>query len=117
MRVYVPYGDEWYGYLVRRMAERPANLEFFLRAVATKKSQCSCSTERSGPLGDTVAVLGAGKMGEALLSGMLRAGRAADDLLVTARRPARAKDLAERYGVRAVTNAEAAAGPTRCCSP
>jgi proline dehydrogenase len=36
MRVYVPYGDEWYGYLVRRMAERPANLAFFLRAVATK---------------------------------------------------------------------------------
>ena len=32
MRVYVPYGDEWYGYLVRRMAERPANLVFFLRA-------------------------------------------------------------------------------------
>ena len=36
MRVYVPYGDEWYGYLVRRMAERPANLVFFLRALATK---------------------------------------------------------------------------------
>jgi proline dehydrogenase len=36
MRVYVPYGDEWYGYLVRRMAERPANLGFFLRSVATK---------------------------------------------------------------------------------
>jgi proline dehydrogenase len=36
MRVYVPYGDEWYGYLVRRMAEKPANLMFFLRAVATK---------------------------------------------------------------------------------
>jgi proline dehydrogenase len=36
MRVYVPYGDEWYGYLVRRMAERPANLAFFLRSVATK---------------------------------------------------------------------------------
>ncbi|MEP6761020.1 MAG: proline dehydrogenase family protein [Sporichthyaceae bacterium] len=36
MRVYLPYGDEWYGYLVRRMAERPANLAFFLRALATK---------------------------------------------------------------------------------
>ncbi len=36
MRVYVPFGDEWYGYLVRRMAERPANLAFFLRSVATK---------------------------------------------------------------------------------
>ncbi len=37
MRVYVPYGDEWYGYLVRRMAERPSNTMFFLRAVATTK--------------------------------------------------------------------------------
>ena len=36
MRVYVPYGDDWYGYLVRRMAERPANLVFFLRSLATK---------------------------------------------------------------------------------
>ena len=36
MRVYVPYGQEWYGYLMRRMAERPANLAFFLRALATK---------------------------------------------------------------------------------
>ncbi|MFA5787519.1 MAG: proline dehydrogenase family protein [Actinomycetota bacterium] len=30
MRVYVPYGSEWYPYLTRRMAERPANLVFFL---------------------------------------------------------------------------------------
>jgi proline dehydrogenase len=36
MRVYVPYGEEWYGYLVRRIAERPANLVFFLRSLATK---------------------------------------------------------------------------------
>jgi proline dehydrogenase len=36
MRVYLPYGQDWYGYLVRRMAERPANLSFFLRALATK---------------------------------------------------------------------------------
>jgi proline dehydrogenase len=36
VRVYVPYGDEWYGYLMRRMAERPSNLGFFLRALATK---------------------------------------------------------------------------------
>jgi proline dehydrogenase len=33
MRVYVPYGDEWYGYFMRRLAERPANLTFFLRAL------------------------------------------------------------------------------------
>ncbi|MFD9889094.1 proline dehydrogenase family protein [Amycolatopsis sp. NPDC059027] len=36
MRVYVPYGDEWYGYFMRRLAERPANLTFFLRGLATK---------------------------------------------------------------------------------
>jgi proline dehydrogenase len=36
VRVYVPYGDEWYGYLMRRLAERPANVAFFLRALATK---------------------------------------------------------------------------------
>jgi proline dehydrogenase len=33
LRVYVPYGSDWYGYLVRRLAERPANLAFFLRAL------------------------------------------------------------------------------------
>jgi proline dehydrogenase len=37
MRVYVPYGDEWYGYFMRRLAERPANLTFFLRSLASKK--------------------------------------------------------------------------------
>jgi len=36
MRVYVPYGTDWYGYLMRRMAERPANLAFFLRALLTR---------------------------------------------------------------------------------
>ena len=34
VRVYVPYGSAWYPYLMRRMAERPANILFFLRAVA-----------------------------------------------------------------------------------
>lgn len=34
LRVYVPYGGEWYPYLTRRLAERPANLAFFLRALA-----------------------------------------------------------------------------------
>jgi proline dehydrogenase len=33
LRVYVPYGDSWYPYLTRRLAERPANLWFFIRAV------------------------------------------------------------------------------------
>lgn len=36
MRVYVPYGGQWYGYLMRRLAERPANLGFFLRALADR---------------------------------------------------------------------------------
>ncbi|MFL6182273.1 MAG: proline dehydrogenase family protein [Actinomycetes bacterium] len=33
VRVYVPYGTEWYGYLIRRMAERPANLALGIRAI------------------------------------------------------------------------------------
>ena len=36
MRVYVPYGNDWYAYLVRRLAERPANLGFFVRSLVTK---------------------------------------------------------------------------------
>lgn len=36
MRVYVPYGDAWYGYMVRRMAEKPANLALFLRSMTSK---------------------------------------------------------------------------------
>ncbi|WP_408898867.1 proline dehydrogenase family protein [Nocardioides sp. R1-1] len=34
MRVYVPFGTDWYGYFMRRLAERPANVAFFLRALA-----------------------------------------------------------------------------------
>ena len=34
LRVYVPFGTQWYGYFMRRLAERPANLTFFLRALA-----------------------------------------------------------------------------------
>ncbi len=37
VRVYVPYGDEWYGYFMRRLAERPANVGFFVRSVLTKQ--------------------------------------------------------------------------------
>ncbi|HET8599166.1 MAG TPA: proline dehydrogenase family protein [Segeticoccus sp.] len=36
MRVYLPYGEEWYGYFMRRLAERPANLMFFLRSLTSK---------------------------------------------------------------------------------
>src|SRR5690349_4267764 len=37
MRVYIPYGTEWYGYLMRRLAERPSNLTFFLRSLLSQK--------------------------------------------------------------------------------
>jgi proline dehydrogenase len=37
VRVYVPYGLEWYGYLMRRLAERPSNLTFFLHSLVSKK--------------------------------------------------------------------------------
>ena len=37
VRVYLPYGQEWYGYLMRRLAERPANLTFFLRSLISQK--------------------------------------------------------------------------------
>ncbi len=57
----------------------------------------------------TVAIFGAGVMGETLLSGLLRAGRPADALLITERRPERAAELTEKYGVRVLENAEAAA--------
>lgn len=36
MRVYVPYGEEWYGYLMRRMAERPANAFLFARSLISR---------------------------------------------------------------------------------
>lgn len=37
VRIYLPYGSEWYGYLMRRLAERPANLAFFLRSLASQR--------------------------------------------------------------------------------
>ena len=36
VRAYVPYGADWYGYFMRRLAERPANVAFFLRSLATR---------------------------------------------------------------------------------
>ncbi|MEN3360221.1 MAG: pyrroline-5-carboxylate reductase [Mycobacteriales bacterium] len=62
------------------------------------------------PGGGRLAVLGAGKLGEALLSGLLRAGTLAADVLVTVRRPERGQQLADRYGVRPVPTAAAATG-------
>lgn len=55
-----------------------------------------------------VAILGAGVMGEAVLSGLLRSGRTPADLVVAERRPDRADELRSRYGVRVVDNLEAA---------
>ena len=37
VRVYIPYGTEWYGYLMRRLAEKPQNLGFFVRSLVSKK--------------------------------------------------------------------------------
>ncbi|WP_108670627.1 proline dehydrogenase family protein [Peribacillus acanthi] len=36
MRVYVPYGTDWYGYFMRRLAERPANVAFVLKGMLKK---------------------------------------------------------------------------------
>jgi pyrroline-5-carboxylate reductase len=52
----------------------------------------------------TIAVIGAGKIGEVLLSGLLRSGWPAGRLIATARRPERAEELTTRYGVRVVDN-------------
>jgi pyrroline-5-carboxylate reductase len=55
-----------------------------------------------------IAVIGAGKMGEALISGLMKAGARPDDIVITERDEARAQELSQRYGVKAVANAEAA---------
>jgi pyrroline-5-carboxylate reductase len=57
----------------------------------------------------TVAVVGAGKIGEVLLSGLVKAGWPVDRLIATARRPERAEELRLRYGIRVLDNAEAVA--------
>jgi pyrroline-5-carboxylate reductase len=57
----------------------------------------------------TIAVLGAGKIGEALLSGLLAGGRTPDDLLFTERYAERSAELTKRYGVHGVDVATAAA--------
>ncbi len=56
----------------------------------------------------TIAVVGAGKIGEVLLSGLIKAGWPADRPIATARRQERAEQLRERYGVRVMGNIEAA---------
>jgi pyrroline-5-carboxylate reductase len=64
--------------------------------------------ERSVDGATQVAILGAGVMGETLLSGLIRAGRSTDSLLVGEKRPERADELRERYGVEVVANRDAA---------
>ncbi|MGH3734800.1 MAG: pyrroline-5-carboxylate reductase [Micromonosporaceae bacterium] len=55
----------------------------------------------------TVAVIGAGKMGETMLSGLLRAGWPASQLIATVRREERAAQLRDRYGIRVLPNEDA----------
>src|ERR671933_2918633 len=56
----------------------------------------------------SIAVLGAGKMGEALLAGLVKSGHPADQLCFTERHPERALEVTERHGVRWVDVAAAA---------
>lgn len=60
-------------------------------------------------MGETVAILGAGVMGENLLSGLLRAGWTPDDVRITEKRADRAAELSDRYRVLVMDNATAAA--------
>ncbi len=57
----------------------------------------------------TVAIIGAGVMGEALLSGLIRGGHDVADLVIGEKRPERATELREKYAVQVVANTEAAA--------
>ena len=58
VRAYVPYGVDWYGYFMRRLAERPANVGFFLRSLLTqvlkrsrhgRRHPCPRPAQRAGP--------------------------------------------------------------------
>jgi pyrroline-5-carboxylate reductase len=55
----------------------------------------------------TTAIIGAGVMGETLLSGLVRAGRPVAELLVGEKRPERARELEEKYAVSVVSNLDA----------
>jgi pyrroline-5-carboxylate reductase len=58
--------------------------------------------------GRTLAILGAGVMGETVLSGLLRAGWSPKQIVATDRRPERQVELSERYGITMLDNVEAA---------
>ncbi|WP_254070130.1 pyrroline-5-carboxylate reductase family protein [Pimelobacter simplex] len=86
-----------------RVAERPAHLSLVADVVDPQEvSEQTVSEKRT-------AVIGAGVMGETLLSGLIRAGRSADRLVVVEKRPERAAELAEKYGVSVVDEVRAAA--------
>jgi pyrroline-5-carboxylate reductase len=59
--------------------------------------------------GQTTAIIGVGNMGEAVLAGLLKAGHAPETVIAGVRRPERAAELTETYGVAALDPAEAAA--------
>jgi pyrroline-5-carboxylate reductase len=61
---------------------------------------------------DSLAILGGGKIGEALLSGLLRGERTADDVVLSEKHPERAAYLTDTYGVKVVDVAAAAAHAT-----
>lgn len=67
-------------------------------------------TEHRGTGNPTkLAIIGAGVMGETVFSGLLRAGWQPGDIVATARRPERAEELAQRYGITIASNTAAAA--------
>jgi pyrroline-5-carboxylate reductase len=68
----------------------------------------TAGTADAAATGGVVAIVGAGVMGETLLSGLLRAGRPPASLLITEKRAERAAELAERYAVEVVDNVDAA---------
>ena len=105
VRVYMPYGDEWYGYFMRRLAERPANVAFFLRALATRSM-----SRRRGPRRRQ------DRRGAAVRAAARRpAGRRADRRRAPA--PSGPRSSTERYGVRAVPTPRRPSAPTCCWSP
>ena len=55
LRVYLPYGRDWYGYLVRRLAERPANVAFFAALAGLAPGERPACRRRPG--------IGAGSVG------------------------------------------------------
>ena len=67
------------------------------------------TSTNSNASGYPVAILGAGVMGETVLSGLLRAGWHADQIVATDRRPERRQELAARYGIRMLENTDAVA--------